>query len=372
MKSNLSLYDAIIRFVFLWSCLFVGLSSARAYEFKPGFDAQECDAILRLNLAFLDTALDSKFENFLDGYAIYHRTPSVGLDNRADIWIRRDSVVVITLRGTTADKGSILQDFYCAMVPAKGVVKTAEERSFNYVLASDERATVHAGFLIGFAYLGEYLEPKIKQLYANGYRNFIIGGHSQGGALCYYFSAWLMQMKKQSIYPDMLVKTYASAAPKMGNMYFAYDYDNANLSQWSFSIVNTADPVPEMPFTTQQVDIDMNEPNPIFNLMKRFDELPLFKRIVVKRAFNKMKNRAKKSSDAYQKYLGNYVGKFIHDILPDMQLPDAVGSTYFVRPGVPIILAVNEEYWENYKDGPNYFHHGIEPYRFLLKAYFAL
>lgn len=372
MKSKMYICNTLFRFLFLLSFHFTGVSYAGSFEFKAGFNAQECDAILRLNLAFQDTTLDSKLENLADGYTIYHRTPSLGLDNRADIWIRQDSTVVIMLQGTTADKGSILADFYCAMVPAKGVVKTAKDRSFEYVLASDERSAVHAGFLIGFAYLGEYLEPKIKTLYSTGYRKFIIGGHSQGGALCYYVSAWLMQMKKQSVYPDIFVKTYASAAPKMGNMYFAYDYDNANLSQWSFSIVNTADPVPEMPFTTQQIDIDMNEPNPILNLMKRFDELPFLKRIMFKSAFNKMKKHAKKSSDAYQKYLGNYVGDFIHNILPELQLPEAVGSTYFVRPGVPIILATNEKYWNHYKDGQKYFHHGIEPYRFLLREYFFI
>jgi hypothetical protein len=370
MKSKLYIRNVLFRFLFLLSLHFTGVSHAGPFEFGPGFSAQECEAILKLNRAFLDTALDSKFERLADGYEIYHRTPSLGLDNRADIWIRKDSTAVITLRGTTADMGSILEDFYCAMVPAKGVVKTAKDRSFEYILASDERSAVHAGFLIGFAYLAEYLEPQIKQLHDDGYRKFIIGGHSQGGALCYYFSAWLMQMKKRSVYPDISVKTYASAAPKMGNMYFAYDYDNAHLSQWSFSIVNTADPVPEMPFTTQQVDIDMNEPNPILNLMKRFDELPFFKRIMLKSAFNKMKKNAKKSSDAYQKYLGNYVGRFIYNLLPDLQLPGAVGSTYFVRPGVPIILAVNEKYWNYYKDGPKYFHHGIDPYRFLLREYF--
>lgn len=125
-----------------------------------------------------------------------------------------------------------------------------------------------------------------------------------------------------------------------------------------------------MPFTTQQVDIDMNEPNPILNLAKRFDELPFLKRIMLKRAFNRMRSHAKKSSDAYQKYLGDYVGKFIHDMLPELQLPEAVGSTYFVRPGVPIILSVHEKYWDYYKDGPNYFHHGVDPYRFLLREYF--
>lgn len=79
-----------------------------------------------------------------------------------------------------------------------------------------------------------------------------------------------MNQRKMGIYQNILVKTYASAAPKMGNMYFAYDYDNANRSRWSFSIINTADPVPEIPFTTQQIDIDMNDPNPYRFLLREY------------------------------------------------------------------------------------------------------
>jgi len=256
------------------------------------------------------------------------------------------------------------------MIPAKGTIKLDKGNAFEYQLANDPRAAVHAGFLIGFVYLANEIQPKIDELVFKGYRKFIIGGHSQGGALTYYFSAWLMQLQKNGVYKDIQVKTYASAPPKMGNMYFAYDYDNANLSLWSFSIVNTADPIPEMPFTTQQIDIDMNEPNPILNLVKRFDDLPLVKRVFLKSAFNKMSKRARKSSEAYQKYLGKHVGDFIHNSLPEMELPELVPTTYFVRPGVPIVLSANDIYWEYCKDKPKYFHHGIDPYRFLLRQYY--
>lgn len=342
----------------------------QSFSLKPGFDALECDQILKLNFAFLDTVRTNKFTDFLKGYTIYYRSPSVGLDNSSDIWIRQDSTVIIMLRGTTGNMKSILEDFYCAMLPAKGYITIGKNKTFEYQLADDPRAAVHAGFLIGFAYLADNIQPIISELYSNGYRDFIIGGHSQGGSLSYYFSAWLMQLRKKGVYKDIVIKTYASASPKMGNMYFAYDYDNANLSQWDFSIVSSADPVPEMPFTTQQIDIDMNEPNPILNLMKRFDDLPFFQRIFLKSAFNKMRKRAKKSSEAYQKYLGKYVGDFIRKSLPEMKLPQPVPTTYFVRPGVPITLSANDKYWEYCKGTPKYFHHGIDPYRFLLHQYY--
>lgn len=355
----------------IFLCIFIYFhANAKTFKLEPGFDAQECEDILKLNNAFLDTAKTNQFINFLEGYTFQYRSPSLGLDNAYHIWLRQDATVVIMLRGTTANMNSILADFYCAMLPAKGTIKLSQEKTFEYQLASDPRASVHAGFLIGFAYLADDIQAKINDFYSKGYRKFLIGGHSQGGSLCYYFSAWLMQLRKEGTYKDIVVKTYASAPPKMGNMYFAYDYDNANLSQWSFSIVNTADPVPEMPFTTQQVEIDMNEPNPILNLMARFDDLPFFKRIFMKRAFNKMKKRAEKSSVSYQKYLGKYVGNVIHKSLPEMVLPQSVQTTYFVRPGVPITLSANQEYLDYFKNAPRYFHHGIDPYRFLLHLYF--
>lgn len=83
-----------------------------------------------------------------------------------------------------------------------------------------------------------------------------------------------------------------------------------------------------------------------------------------------MKNSAQKSSEAYQKYLGKYVGDFIHKSLPELQLPNPVKTTYFVRPGVPIVLSANEAYKEKFKNAALYFDHGIDPYRYLLRQYY--
>lgn len=359
------------RIFFILFFTFVAFSSrAQFSKLKPGFDAQECEDLLKINAIFQDTTRTASILQHTTGYTLLYRTPNVGLDNVADIWLRQDSVVVLAIRGTTTKMESFLEDFYCAMVPAAGTLQLTNEKAFDYKLAEDPKAAVHAGFLIGFGYLAGQLKPKFDELYAKGYRDFMISGHSQGGALCYYFSAWLMYKRKQGEFKGITVKTYASAPPKMGNMYFAYDYDNAHLSMWTFSIVNSADPVPEMPLTTQQLEIDMNEPNPILNLEARFNDLSWLKRWFVKKAFNKMKNSAQKSSEAYQKYLGKYVGDFIHKSLPELQLPNPVKTTYFVRPGVPIVLSANEAYKEKFKNAALYFDHGIDPYRYLLRQYY--
>ncbi|MFC3199062.1 lipase family protein [Parapedobacter deserti] len=360
----------------VWHLFWVSVSSAQSgtsHHLQPGFDPRECDDLLQLNAAFLDTVKGNRFEHFLSGYRFVYRSENVGLDNAWDLWIRTDSIVAITLRGTTANPKSILADFFCAMSPARGQLVLSTTDTFNYQLAAHEKAAVHTGFLIGFGYTALDMQPKVDSLYRAGYRNFLVTGHSQGGSLCYYVSAWLYYLEKNGRYPGLRVKTYASAAPKVGNMYFAYDYDNIMRSQWAFSIVNTADAVPEMPLTTQQVDVDMNEPNPILALMKRFDDLPFFKRIVLKRAFNRMRKAAAKSSEAYQRYLGGYTGKLIQNLVPGLALPETANTTYFVRPGVPITLVVNESYFNEFrglaKQGP-YYHHNPKTYRYLLRQYY--
>lgn len=71
--------------------------------------------------------------------------------------------------------------FYRDMLPARGTVMLDSSRRLDYELATDKRAAVHAGFLIGFVYLLDDIQGKIRERYTAGYRNFIIGGHSQGG-----------------------------------------------------------------------------------------------------------------------------------------------------------------------------------------------
>lgn len=353
--------------------LFISITSSFAqlpYKFSSGFNPRECDEILLLNDAFMNRVPVEKFADSvsLTEYRFIYRSPSVGLDNLWDLWVRSDSTIVMMLRGTTSDPKSLLADFYCAMIPAKGRVALSETESFDYKIAEHDRAAVHAGFLAGFAYVAYDAQPKIDSLYKAGYRNFLVGGHSQGGALVYYASAWLYYLEKDGVYPNIKVKAYATASPKMGNMYFVYDYDHIMRSEWAFSVTNSKDPVPEMPFTAQQLIPDMNEPNPLVAAKKGLKKQPLFKRMFLTNAYNKMDKKAVKSSKAYQKYLGKFVGKFVGDMVPGLKLPEPVNTTYFLRPGVPISLVPKEAYFEFFKEsGNDYYHHGIESYRFLLR-----
>lgn len=338
----------------------------------PGFDAPECDAIMSLNQFTVDSAAASKFNKTgMYSFSRLHSSDSLGLDNAWQLWLREDSIPVILLQGTTADIKSILSDLYCEMMPATGTIYFSATDSFPYQLAKHPKAAVHAGFLMGFAYIVRELAPRVDSLYNKGIRNIIVSGHSQGGSLCYYVSAWLHYLRINNIYPDLMVKTYATAPPKTGNTFFVNDYDNITRSQWSFSVISSSDPVPEMPFTTQQLTIDMNEPNPLLILKKGFNQAPLLKRWVLKSAFNKMEKRARKSSEAYQKYLGKYVGGYLKNFTPGLILPPPVPSTNFYRPGVPISLMATDNYFAYFeKLGKKYFNHDIPSYRYLLQLYY--
>src|SRR3546814_7335243 len=122
------------------------------------------------------------FVRLLLGYMFGYKSASVGGDNVWELWRRTDSTVIVMLRGTTADPKSILADFLCAMSPAKGHIVLAPGDTLDYQLAAHTRAAVHTGFLIGFGYLAKDMLSKVDSLYAAGYRNYLVAGHSQGGS----------------------------------------------------------------------------------------------------------------------------------------------------------------------------------------------
>ncbi len=93
-------------------------------------------------------------------------------------------------------------------------------------------------------------------------------GHSQGGAIAYLLTAHFYNLQQQGKLPaDIRFKTYCSAAPKPGNLYFAYDYETTTRGGWACNVVNAADWVPETPFSVQTVS-DFNTTNPFVNAKK--------------------------------------------------------------------------------------------------------
>ncbi len=349
--------------------LLSGLLQATAQSsLKPGFDTQEYLEMLRIAGKINDTLLPKDNMPAPLAYRMVYQSPEVGLLNQWDMWIRKDEkVAVISLRGTVAGAASWLENFYAAMVPATGQVQLNDSTSFPYKLAENPAATVHVGWLIGMAHLAPSIAAYIKTYRQKGVKEFIIIGHSQGGALCFLLRSWLhYQAQAGSLPADIVYKTYCSAAPKPGNMQYVYDYDFISRVGWSYTVVNALDWVPETPFSLQSLK-DFNEVNPFVNVGAALNKQPLLARLYLKHAFNSMSRSSRRSQKRFQKYLGKTVFKQVKKILPQLKEPVYAPGSNYMRAGAPIILMPDELYRKQYQfDGKNVFIHHMPPVYYTL------
>jgi len=335
---------------------------------KPGFDKQEYIELLKISSRQGDTLYNPQFPAPLYHKHIY-RSPIVGLDNRWDLWGSDDSVLVISLRGTTGKEESFLENFYAAMVPAKGKLSLTKDFQFEYTIAHHPEAAIHLGWLIGMAYLSRDILPKIDSCYKNGYKNYIIMGHSQGGAIAYLLHSHFKSLQKSTVLPsDIQFKTYCSAAPKPGNLYFAYEYESLNQNKWSFTIVNSSDWVPETPFSIQTT-LDFNKTNPFQNTKDFLGSTTFPKNLILKYMYSQLKHPPKKANKRFQYYLGKKMTGQIQKFLPEFKEPDFYNSSAYVRVGPSVILMPDSAYQTQFKDVKEklWTHHLFEPYLFLAE-----
>jgi hypothetical protein len=60
---------------------------------------------------------------------------------------------------------------------------------------------------------------------------------SQGGALTFLLTPYLYSLQTQGKLPsDIRFKNYSTAAPKVGNLYYAYDYAEMMQFGWALTI----------------------------------------------------------------------------------------------------------------------------------------
>jgi hypothetical protein len=135
------------------------------------------------------------------------------------------------------------------MVPAQGLIEI-EGSTFNFKFASDTAAAVHCGYALAMAYMSNDLLSQINNLNNQGIFNIIITGHSQGGALANMLRAYLENLTHSEISKHNQFKTYAFAAPMIGNIDFVAEYNVRYCkNNSSFNIINPQDPIPNMPFS---------------------------------------------------------------------------------------------------------------------------
>lgn len=350
--------------------LFVVESFAQTTKLKPGFDKEEFLELLKVSsrqgdsLYNPDLPVPEKFQKI-------YRSPEMGLDNRWDLWVNEDKVACISIRGTTSKQVSWLDNFYAAMVPAKGALKLSNDFVFNYHLSDDHRAAVHTGWLIATAFLSRDILPKIDSLYQSGYKDFYIMGHSQGGAISYLLTALLLKKQKTGgVAAEIRFKTYCSAAPKPGNLYFAYDFENMVKEGWALTVINAADWVPQAPFSIQTAG-DFVELSPFANIKTEIRKQPFLKRIVMSKVYNSLDKPTAKANKKFQKYLGKKLEVFIRKVLPEFESPEYINTNNYVRTGKQIVLYPNEEYFKLFPQVKSniWINHAFEPYLFLTSSY---
>jgi hypothetical protein len=349
---------------FLYLLLLPFLSTAQAL--KPGFEADEYRNLMRI---FAQTSLDSSGK-YLPGadWQRTYRSAELGLDNLWELWTHSSGTPVISVRGTTMKAESWLANFYAAMVPAKGTLELEPDYTFSYDLVENELAAVHVGWLIGMAYLARDLQPKLDSLVNSGQRDLLIMGHSQGGAIAYLLNSYLRRMQANGKLPqDLRIKTYCSAAPKPGNLFFAYEYEANTAGGWSFNVVNAADWVPETPISIQTLN-DFTPVNPFVHASSLIKKMKFPQKMVLKRVYKQLDKPTRKAQRNYEKYLGRMTSKLIGKALPMYKAPGYYQSNYYVRTGTLVVLYPRSDYFERFPadvDKP-FGHHMVEQYLYLL------
>lgn len=353
----------------IFGCAILFCNQLSAQHLRPGFDKSEFLELLKLgarataNSEYYDTLPAPQHSKML------YQSPAIGLDNLWQLWIRDDSVAVLNVRGTTTTAVSFLANLYAAMVPAKGALHLEKDFDFQYNLSDDSKAAVHVGFLISAAFLSRDMLPRIDSLYKKGIREFIIAGHSQGGAITYLLTSYLENLKAENKLPaDIKFKTCASASPKPGNLYYAYTFENLTRNGWAYNVVSNVDWVPEVPLTVQTIH-DFNMVNPFAHAKSLIKKQKFPKNLALKHIYNRMTKPSLKAQKRYENFLGKMISKQIKKTLPDFTPPAYYKSSNYVRTGNTIVLYADKNYYEKYPQNGNdvWVNHFQGPYIYLTE-----
>lgn len=352
----------------IWVLLLLVANSAIAQVLTPGFDADEYEGTLRRACYQVDAQFRGATPKEVR-YTREFRGTETGLHNRWDLWINKErTIMVVSLRGTTSDMDSWLENFYSAMIPATGTLVLDSNKIFNYKLAADPKAMVHVGWTIGMGSMAPEVMAKVKEYYDKGIKQLIVEGHSQGGALSCLMTSYLRYKQVDGLLPaDLVIKTYASAAPKPGNLYYAYDYDYITRGGWAFTVVNTADWVPETPVSIQTLS-DFNKLNPFTHADNQFKGQRRIVRIALKHVYRRLTKTPRKAQRTYEKYVGRMAYKQVKRYMHRLKQPVYSRSANYMRAGIPIVLQPDSTYYKKFPDeGNNIFrHHLFEPYYYLV------
>jgi len=358
---------SILGFVLIFS---FSVFKVQAGYLQPGFDKQEYIDLLQLNAQF--AANEPNFQRYAvpAGYQLKYQSQDFGMENAWALWLHEShKVMVISIRGTTANQVSWLENFYAAMVPATGSIVLSDTDTFRYKLAQHPKAAVHVGWLLGTGYLAQDMHSHLEQAWQDGYREILIVGHSQGGAISFLLTSYLRHLQKEGQIPaDLVFKTYSSAAPKPGNLHYAHDYEAITQYNWAFNVVNAADWVPETPITVQTLS-DVNKTNPFVQAKKNLRKQKFPSNILLTHLYSQLSRPLYRVQRRFERNLGRRAGKLVQKSLPGYQTPEYFPSNYYVRAGNAITLLPDQEYFKNHPEAAEGSHVFIHH---TYKAYFDL
>lgn len=361
----------IIRPLMLFLIVNLSTLTFAAKKITPNFSIDEYIVTLKMNFCQYGEINDSMLCKPVEWQRIY-RSPVVGMDNRFDIWQRDgDSLIGISIRATTPRTISWMENFYTAMIPAKGLLKVNDSTTFHYCFAEKLDAAVHIGWTYALGAMEKDLLSQIMQHYVLGRREFLIFGHSQGGALSYLSFAHFHYLQKQGKLPsDLRFKMYSSAGPKVGNIHFAYDFESYTPMAWAFNVINPEDWIPLMPFAVQTTE-DMTATQPFKFIKKGLKTQKIIPRVAMSTAYKGVDRKTKKARKALKKNLGKRVGKQVHKSRTQFEQPAFHHSHNYCRAGNTIILTPTEKYYKFYPQSSDdiFIHHMMEPYLMLAEAW---
>lgn len=343
-----------------------------AQHLQPGFNKAEETEMLKIASR---TAIDTANWHTITAvpapgrFSMVYRSPVVGLSNRWDLWTDQHGIAVISIRGTIPEAVSWLVNFYAAMVPANGELMLSKTEVFKYALASNPNAAVHAGFLTAMAFLSKDIVPRVDSCYKAGMKDFLLTGHSQGGAITYLLTSYLYNLQKQHILPaDIRFKTYCGAAPKPGNLYYAYDYEAMTQNGWAFNVVNSANWVPEAGISIQTFH-DFNAVNPFVNAKRLLGKQKFPNNLVGRHIYNRLDKITRKAQRRYQRYMGSLTSRFVRKHLTGFTPPKYFNTNNYVRTGATVVLTADADYYKRFPDntGNVFVHHYPAPYLYLLE-----
>ncbi len=363
------------KLISLFIILFHIFTSPAFSQLKPGFDIDEYIELLKIMKLQFNPQHPSKDFPQPQYSKIIYSSPEGPLKNQWNLWLRNDNVAIVTIRGTVPKLSSWMENFYTAMSPATGTIIFKDSATFAYKLAADSNASIHTGWLIGLSSIANDVCKRLTHLHDSlGVKDVIITGHSQGGAISYLMTSYLYYKIKARELPHFRLKTYSSAAPKPGNVYYAYDYEAITNGGWAFNVVNSLDWVPQTPLAVETIN-DLNPINPFVIANKSISSFKFPKNIVLKHIFNKMKKSSEQTRDYYSYYLGKKAYKIISSYIPNLTQPTYSHTMDYQRAGTTIIFRPDKEYLSKYpykvKDIENhiFMHHLLRPYLFLARKH---